>query len=396
MQSIKLNKLKIHCWWKTKLAFFLPLALVISFLWVPSTRAELPYYEGVELTVSEHPSYQAVYMTYDSFRDKMIAVTRGDSSETWFWDGTNWSNANVSTPAESAAIIFDSHRGVAVLYVPTDGLEPGETWEWDGTSWQLVDTNGPTSRYYTGMAYDENRQVTVLFGGHYINQGAEPAYTWEWDGSSWSVYDTQGQGITRGYFSSMAYDANRDVVVFYDEWTNLTATWDGQSWDVFDTGGSGPPPDRIDTRLVYDRRRESVILFGGGNLNDLWEWDGQTWTELDLDTPPPPRSHHGMAYDSTRNEVLIFGGTFATDPYNVTFLFDTWALRIREVWMDYSHTGTETGDFDTPFNTLLEAVDETAAKGIIDLKPGTGNESLVITKPLWLKAPLGPVVIQGE
>ena len=57
---------------------------------------------------------------------------------------------------------------------------------YDGSNWtQLPDDTSLSQRVKFGMAYDENRQVTVVFGGE-ITGGVLVNDTWEYDGTKWT------------------------------------------------------------------------------------------------------------------------------------------------------------------------------------------------------------------
>lgn len=67
-------------------------------------------------------------------------------------------------------------------------------------------------------------------------------------------------------------------------------------------------------------------------------------------------------------------------------------------WVDFAYPGQpaliETGDLAFPFNTLAEGVAAVGYRGILNFKPGAGNPTpFVISKPMTLAAPLGPVRI---
>ena len=59
-----------------------------------------------------------------------------------------------------------------------------DTWQWDGQSWTQVNDIGPRARSEAAMAYDDQRQQTVLFGG----TSGSVAFndTWEWNGEDWT------------------------------------------------------------------------------------------------------------------------------------------------------------------------------------------------------------------
>ena len=47
----------------------------------------------------------------------------------------------------------------------TDSRLFKSTWEWDGQHWTERQDIGPAARAFAGMAYDSQRQRSVLFGG---------------------------------------------------------------------------------------------------------------------------------------------------------------------------------------------------------------------------------------
>lgn len=63
------------------------------------------------------------------------------------------------------------------------------------------------------------------------------------------------------------------------------------------------------------------------------------------------------------------------------------------VWADFEHTGTEIGNFQLPFKTLIDAVAKVAPRGTLKLKSGTTSETLTISKPLRMEAVNGTVRI---
>jgi len=131
----------------------------------------------------------------------------------------------------------------------------------DGENWTQYEDIGPAPRSRHAMAYDSNRQRTVLFGGSTGNLNLND--TWEWDGENWT--------------------------------------------QVADTG----PSARGGHAMAYDSLRRRVILFGGddgqSSFGDTWAWDSATWTQ-EADTGPPARTGHGMDYDNLRDRVVLVDG----------------------------------------------------------------------------------------
>lgn len=59
-----------------------------------------------------------------------------------------------------------------------------DTWEWDGQNWTRVATDGPGPRASYALAYDPQRRRIVLFGG--LSADGPVADTWGWDGIRWT------------------------------------------------------------------------------------------------------------------------------------------------------------------------------------------------------------------
>jgi hypothetical protein len=178
----------------------------------------------------------------------------------------------------------------------------------------LDPTRGPPARDSSAIAYDEARQVVVLFGGETAQTGF--ADTWRYDGAGWTEVSVASSPSAR-FRHAMAYDADRRVVVLFGGFErtalrNLGDTWeyDGVLWTLVNTAVS--PPAQSGHRLAYDSIRKRTILFGGtqtsGPLGATWEYDGTTWTEISYTVGPSPRANFGLAYDASRGRVVLHGG----------------------------------------------------------------------------------------
>lgn len=207
---------------------------------------------------------------------------------------------------------FDEGRGVTVLFGGWDNPNDfSDTWLWDGQSWQFVTNEGPSPRHGHAMTYDRRRQVVVLFGGQ--NGIQRFGDTWEWDGERWTHVTNIGPS-PRGR-NAMAYDSYRGVTVLFGGDTGSeqqeTWEWDGQSWTMI--ADTGPLP-RSRHAMAFDESRGKTVLFGGRRsvgLNDTWEWDGLTWTQVS-NAGPAPRSGHSIIYDDAWDVVLLYGGEDST------------------------------------------------------------------------------------
>jgi len=205
---------------------------------------------------------------------------------------------------------------------------PLTIWGWDGTQWQRVTEDGPPGRILGGAAYDEKRNVLVLYGGRPVElEKCSPA-TWEWDGQSWAQKD--GPPPTACDHVKMVYDAASGESLLFsgldesENPVNETWSWNGEEWRLLSETG---PESRGHFGFVYDPSHEQTLLYGGYTstvTDDFWVWKDGAWQELDF--PGPGKlSHFGMVYDTDANALYIFGG--ATRGSTFSSLTDkTWIL----------------------------------------------------------------------
>jgi hypothetical protein len=298
--------------------------------WVDRTSTTTP-----PLGRSEHA------LAYDSGRGRVVLFGGSDNgiklSDTWEWDGTNWTKRSPATspPARTGhALAYDSARGRVVLFGgsrnPPNGGILSDTWEWDGTNWtQKNPATSPPARQQHALAYDSARGRVVLFGGYGSGDGLL-SDTWEWDGTDWTQKNPATSPPAR-YRHALAYDSARGRLVLFggvgERSTFLSDAsweWDGTEWTQ--KNPVTKPPGREGHALAYDRGRGRVVLFGGRGVGggnqfpDTWEWDGTEWTQKNPVTNPPGRYFHALVYDSGRGRVVLFGGK-STDG---TVSSDTW------------------------------------------------------------------------
>ena len=83
-------------------------------------------------------------------------------------------------------------------------------------SWlQLAPVATPPGRIWSGMVFDEARNRLVLFGGAVdYSRSASLNDTWEWDGSAWTEVATPTDPPVR-HDLYLAYDSNRQKTVLY-------------------------------------------------------------------------------------------------------------------------------------------------------------------------------------
>jgi len=218
-------------------------------------------------------------------------------------------------PARNAhAAAYDEASETLILFGGNDGVAAlGDTWSWDGTQWtHLAPANSPSPRWGHMMVWDRGTGRIILHGGF----NAELGYlhdTWMWDGVTWAFVSNAGP--TCG-FAGMAYADDRGVTVLYG---GATAT--GRSRDTWEFDGiaswilvtdNSPPSYRSFHRMVYDEAAERIHMFGGQlpggvETNDNWVYDDGSWTNLGPSGPSPRRSHQ-MDARSSCGTILLYGG----------------------------------------------------------------------------------------
>lgn len=238
-----------------------------------------------------------------------------DGLGVWQWDGTAWHEHTGSGPVTrnyfSAA--YDEGRDVVVLYGgDTDSDDATTVWEWDGEGWTPSQPAGPGPRLAAPMTYDATARAVVLYGGD--SDGEVKGDTWTWDGSRWARVAPRGPEPARwpaafaGADSGVVLVGGHQVV---DEDLPLavgdTWVWGGRWREVPDAGG----PGLLVNAGAVEHPTLGTLLVGGSDLDrptgDVWRWTGERW-ELVAEGVFPERQAFGIGYDAERDVVVMTGG----------------------------------------------------------------------------------------
>jgi hypothetical protein len=206
--------------------------------------------------------------------------------------------------------------------------------------WVAVPGLKPPPRFGAAMAFDSNRERTVLFGGQAtfkLEPGAYLGDVWEYGPSGW-VNLTPGTGPFPRSKAAMAYDPVRKKMVLFggehaidnpdggspevsvlgDLWI-----WNGTTWAL--AGVSAPTP-RSYAGIAWDAHREKLVLYGGSNgvqaLGDTWEWDGTGWVSILAPGSPPARWVYSLASDPTQGRSLFSSGFNPSGEQSGTWAYD--------------------------------------------------------------------------
>lgn len=265
------------------------------------------------------------------------AVVRGDDGGLTFTDAKGGTVVRVPPPfaldargnrrrvemawRDERLVIQLDALGLTFPVLVDPAIEAG-TWE------KRLPPVSPPSRANGTLAYDSDRQKTVLFGGNKADL-SDFGDTWEWDGSVW-IEKTPALSPAARSRHALVYDKARGKTVLFggDHGRDETWEWDGSVW--LQRHPATSPPGRIDHALAYDATRSRVVLFGGDPLgggqigsDDTWEWDGNTWTPMTPSAKPPARNSHSLSF-GPGNRTVLFGGYQQNTGSGAGNFADTW------------------------------------------------------------------------
>jgi tetratricopeptide (TPR) repeat protein len=214
-----------------------------------------------------------------------------------------------------------------------------ELWQWNNGNWELLSDSGPEVRNTFGWAYDDLRNVLIIYGGSVTTEpGKRKTYsdTWEWNGKDWRKIETPvnpGNRIAQG----MVYDPHRRATILFgginDKLEGMGDTWayDGTAWkQIFSDGPSGRWP----ATMFYYPKTKRVYVYGGisrkkfsdqgGNMDDTWELSENGWKEIHVSVTPGIREHTTTIFDKKTNKIWMLAGSGVTP--ETKFLNSIWSF----------------------------------------------------------------------
>jgi hypothetical protein len=162
------------------------------------------------------PGDEDIELAYDSHRDRVVLYTTA-TNKVWEFNGTNWAVLTAATTpvqcADGAQMQYDPLRRKTVLvgclgFPESDS--PSETWLWDGTDWTLAaGTNAsPVGAAGGGLAFDPVRGEMVLLT-HSTMQ------TWTFNGTNWTRRTPATTPTPDVWVFDLACHPPSGLVVFY-------------------------------------------------------------------------------------------------------------------------------------------------------------------------------------
>ena len=246
------------------------------------------------------------------------------TDSTWTFSGGDWTQlptATAPSPRFEAGMVFDSFRGVHVLYggwtsIFSVGSGNDETWEFDGNTWtQANPPTTPGGRWKHAMCFDPLRNVTIVYGGATSGLPGASNETWEYNGLTWTQATPAGTPGPRENAAMCFHFGLGSSVLFggvnpLSGISNDTWVYNGLTWQQIPTAGTWPSA-RTAMDMVYDPVRAVCIMTGGidgaGNpLDDTWEFDGSSWTQQP--TTGAAGHNFGLTFDPLARVAIRYGG----------------------------------------------------------------------------------------
>jgi hypothetical protein len=239
-------------------------------------------------------------MAYDSSAKRTIlSVISDDLTElqTWAYDFENniWTRmADGPHAMLGHRIAYDSESDIIILF---GGIEMAkfkfvdETWAYDYNTdtWTYMKPSGhPHARNYHGMAYDPIADRIVVWGGDVRGPGKkELVWTYDYNTNTWQDFKYEYGPANRDYLD-LAYDDEAESFVMYGGYPyGNDETWvytlDTNTWQQMQPANNPGLLSRY--TMVYARNVDRTILFGGQEGPERYNFMSETWSyDLNTDT----------------------------------------------------------------------------------------------------------------
>jgi hypothetical protein len=244
---------------------------------------------GLAVVVAAAVALPVVLLTGDNGDTSAGAATSSTTTAPTAPGTPGYPSARSLAPAVSAGpgrlVMVGGVEGDSRVLV---GSWISETWVYlpPSNQWFLADPTGnPEPRFGQAMAYDEQSDVVVMFGG------------------------ATGQGRFCSVVRRCASEEKADTWWFFPG----TGVWT-------QAPGSEGPSARFGATAAYDSQSDRIVVFGGARVvenqvaelyADTWvyDFDTDTWTEMAPETAPEPRAYATATFDPGLDRILLWGGS---------------------------------------------------------------------------------------
>jgi hypothetical protein len=189
----------------------------------------------------------------------------------------------------------------------------------------------PSERVGAAFAFDQDRQVLVVFGGvawpdSVVNgKVATLNDTWEWSAAGGWAKRTPAAAPSPRDIAPMAYDPAMHEVLLYggqyveggtvhcDDFGRIFCSTDTWAWNGTTWTQLHPPtiPDLGVSTMAFDYAAGQMVLYGFNfGRYGTWIWDGASWSGVPgpSGSPQPGRISPLMAFDPSTRHVVMYGG----------------------------------------------------------------------------------------
>lgn len=324
------------------------------------------------------------YLVYDSESDVVIMFGgRGEdlgglANDTWAYsyDADTWTNKSPTVAPNIRCghmMAYNSEVDRVILFSGFIRIDDdighvcyNDTWEYDyntNTWTNLEPENMPTPRLCGVMAYDEQSDRVILFGG--ILEGTSVAAdTWAYDynANTWEQMNPASHPSAR-FAPAMAYNSEADRMILYG---GVTPTVMKDTWayhydeDTWTNLNPNEHPTEAPWQMAYDAEDDLCVIFGGSYdfaetslSSKTWVYDytSNSWNSSTLSTNPGARCRATLAYDKNSDVFVLFGGQEGENKLN-----DTWVYDIDIVMTTTTTTTTTPTDDIFPIDITMLAI----------------------------------------
>ncbi len=238
-----------------------------------------------------------------------------------------YAHATASHPTDGGILVYGGRLDESTQE------HPGYLWHRDDGRWTAVGAieGGPGRRYGHAMVAAPARGSVFLFGGSSLDVNGREKL-WEWTASDRTWRDHEGPGVDPlRNMPGLAWDEKREVLILYGGRNAVTRE---KLASAFEWGGAGwrPIPDdpgpRIAPCLISDGDGSTILVGGRADAPETWRWNGRKWSVVSGVGAPNERPRRGSAWDPVRARMVLFGGVVPTTDNGIA---ETWLLD-RAAW----------------------------------------------------------------
>ena len=271
------------------------------------------------------------------------------SHETWIYDPSTNAWKSMQPPENPGGftggdMVYNSKAKCSILSIISDNFAELQTWAYytESNTWKRL-ANGPESMFGQRLAYDEESDRVIMFGGYNMGTDKLFAETWVYDLNSdtWTNMNPDPHPEARNYHG-MTYDLKADRVVVWagdtggkSNYSVWTYDYNTNSWEEHSAENANPPKLRSYMSLAYNESMGKIIMYGGknGGNNETWVYDltSNLWEQMTPETNPGVISRYTMVYAENIDAVVLVGGQdganefqYKADTWTYDFATNTW------------------------------------------------------------------------